>query len=398
MSAHDNIPNQFKAREPSKNITNESGSLVRYGFIYAAAIDNYLKAINKNKNVTAETACRQANKAIERLEQMINQYRTAAMEQSLYPDIGRTSNWPIYDLTKYAASNLYARPGTQSTKFNFNVSKNMIDALNQVICPPTNCGIMYQTHETRIYFEIDAIDEDKRGYTVLIYSYHMLPKISIQLDGMVQQKNEPNPNEMMLTHIGKYHIYLKTDKKRITMDAFHIDCLEIHTPQEIYTAIKPKQLRWNKQEIRLWEDSIIQSYTDFDAVFAIRKLPINVIFAYFYLNIILMANLYDIKEQKAGTYTLTSPIRLKYSSQITIQKVPEIIPDIYHMTPNQPNLLTRQTDKTEEPETKNSSMNETEKLEAIRNDVLKTQRLFGKQTARAKKNYRNWFKERDTNA
>lgn len=397
MSQKETIPSQFKAREPSDNLTDESGTLVRFVPLYGEAIGNYLKGINRRKKINDQTAQRQANQAMLRLDQMIEQYKQTASAQGIYAGLEQTADWPIYDMTEYKLSNLYAKPGSQSQSFAFHVPKSMAAALYQVICPPTNTGVMYQTAESRVCFEIIGVDENKHGYTVNLYAYHILPRAIIMSDGLIQQKTSKNPKDMTLTHVGTYHIYLATDQDSITMTNFHIDCLKTIQPQDIYMTLKPKMLRWSRTEVRLWEDTVIQAYADFDEVFRRRKMPIDIIFAYFYLNIILMTNLSDIQQEKSGDYVLTAPVPTKQASQITLRQACHIIEDMEHLTPVTSTLTKLTATPEQPPQQDTQQISEQDRIGLIQNDFRYAEQLFEKAT-HTNTSYGNWFKERDTNA
>lgn len=396
MSQKDTIPAQFRTKEPSANIVENNEALVRFIPLYSAALDNYLSAINHRKKVSNTTTYRQANTALKRLDQMIAQYKQTAAAQGLYAGLEQTEDWPIYDMTKYNLSNLYAKPGTQAKNFTVNIPKNMAAALYQVICPPTNKGVMYQTDESRVCFEIIDVDADMHGYTVNVYAYHILPRAAVMSDGLIQQYTGTDIKDMTLTHVGTYHIYLLADQPTVSVTAFRIDTIKTVGAQEIYTALRPKALRWSKPEVRLWEDTVIQAYTDFSEVFRIRQMPVDVIFAYFYLNIILMTNLSDVDEGKNGEYVLTSPIPVKQSSQITLRQIGDVVPAIEQLTPVE-HTLTKLTAEPKKPDNiQQKPVSEQDQIEEIRQKFLNTEQLFGKAT-HTSKNYAGWFKERDTN-
>ena len=396
MSQKDTVPAQFRIKEPSANIVDKDGPLVRFIPLYSTALDNYLSAINRRKKVNNTTAYRQANTALKRLDQMIEQYKQAASAQGLYAGLDQTEGWPIYDMSKYNLSNLYAKPGTQSKNLKLHVPKEMAANLYQIICPPTNKGVMYQTTESRVCFEIIDVDTDRHGYTVNLYAYHILPRATVKADGLMQQYTSTDIKDMTLTHVGTYHIYLMAEQQDVSVTAFRVDTLTTVGSQEIYTALKPKTLRWSKPEVRLWEDTVIQAYTDFNEVFRLKQLPVSTMFAYFYLNIILMTNLSDVKEDKNGNYVLTSPIPVKQASQITLRQIDDIVQSIEQLTPVE-HTLTKLTAEPKKPDTvQEEPVSEQDHMEEIRQKFLHTERLFGKAT-HTRQSYAGWFKECDTN-
>ena len=98
MSQKDTVPAQFRIKEPSANIVDKDGALVRFIPLYSTALDNYLSAINRRKKVNNTTAYRQANTALKRLDQMIEQYKQEAFALRFFSGLDPTEGWPNLSL------------------------------------------------------------------------------------------------------------------------------------------------------------------------------------------------------------------------------------------------------------------------------------------------------------